>query len=87
MRSAEPVPVGALECEHVTIPGMPAKSCSRIHEATASSQGQRSSSVSGSPDAIFSTFSAECGRRLPEVQPSWPASRAATVDFPQWRHP
>ena len=40
------------------MPGSPAAVCSLIQSATESSQGQRSSSVSGMPACIFATLAA-----------------------------
>jgi len=72
-----------LSAEQVTIPFSPVSSRLSIQSAIFASHGQRSSSVSGMPSDIFSTFVAGC-RESPSSngQPSRSASSLPIVDFP-----
>ena len=70
--------------EQVTTPCVPDARWSRIHAATTSSHGHRSSSSSGVPACIFATFAGGCmASPSAKSQPSRSATIAATVDLPE----
>src|ERR1700693_1337271 len=72
------------KAEHVMMPFSPASRRSSTHLATFSSHGARSSSVSGRPASIFSTFDRGCSASpSSNRQTRRPARIAATVVFPQ----